>query len=426
MQQSFSHSYSCPRSSLHQNLHQKTHIEYRPLAHLSPKCQHCQNHQQSHITSCPSRRMLRLPATAAVKQSSGGWLGPLTDGLQQTLQYLQHGLEQLHVPYTYGWAIVLLTILVKTATLPLTKIQVESSLAVQNLKPTIDAIKARYGKDQEKIRRETSALYEKAGVKPLAGCLPSIATIPVFIGLYNSLSNVASEGLLDAEGFFWLPSLSGPSSLAARAAGSGTAWLLPLHDGVPPVGWGPASRYLVLPVLLVVAQWVSSALISPPVDPKDENNRTQQLLIAFLPLITGWFALNVPSGLSLYYFANSVITTGQQVWLRKLGGASAIAFDLGPIEVGKARRTGEIASLSAKPLQLEAVGPDLIGETSASGPSATSTVTAANGVEPTQDAATTSCNLCLLASRRRSGGGGERAVGVTDGRQAYMCRVHVR
>lgn len=74
-------------------------------------------------------------ATAAVKQSSGGWLGPLTDGLQQTLQYLQHGLEQLHVPYTYGWAIVLLTILVKTATLPLTKIQVDSSAMTCDISP---------------------------------------------------------------------------------------------------------------------------------------------------------------------------------------------------------------------------------------------------------------------------------------------------
>ena len=57
-------------------------------------------------------------------------------------------------------------------------------------------------------------------------------------------------------------------------------------------------------------------------DPNDENQRTQQVLIALLPLTIGWFALNVPSGLSLYYFANSVITTGQQVWLRKLGGGS--------------------------------------------------------------------------------------------------------
>ncbi len=63
-------------------------------------------------------------ASSAARQSSGGWLGPLTDSLQQLLEYLQHGLEQLHVPYTYGWAIILLTIIVKTATLPLTKIQV--------------------------------------------------------------------------------------------------------------------------------------------------------------------------------------------------------------------------------------------------------------------------------------------------------------
>ena len=47
-----------------------------------------------------------------------------------------------------------------------------------------------------------------------------------------------------------------------------------------------------------------------------------QALLAFLPLMVGYFALNVPSGLSLYYFANTVITSGQQIWLRKLGGAA--------------------------------------------------------------------------------------------------------
>lgn len=52
-----------------------------------------------------------------------------------------------------------------------------------------------------------------------AGCLPSLATIPIFIGLYNSLTNVANSGRLDSQGFFWLPSLAGPTSLAARQAG---------------------------------------------------------------------------------------------------------------------------------------------------------------------------------------------------------------
>lgn len=54
-------------------------------------------------------------------------------------------------------------------------------------------------------------------VNPLAGCLPTLATIPVFIGLYRALSNVAEEGLLK-EGFFWIPSLGGPTSIAAQKA----------------------------------------------------------------------------------------------------------------------------------------------------------------------------------------------------------------
>lgn len=54
-------------------------------------------------------------------------------------------------------------------------------------------------------------------VNPLAGCLPTLATIPVFIGLYRALSNVAEEGLLK-EGFFWIPSLGGPTTIAAQKA----------------------------------------------------------------------------------------------------------------------------------------------------------------------------------------------------------------
>lgn len=62
--------------------------------------------------------------------------------------------------------------------------------------------------------------------------------------------------------------------------------------------------------------------------------------------MVGWFALNVPSGLSLYYFSNTVLTSAQQIFLRKLGGAQAAVNDLGPIELGKARRTGTVAASS--------------------------------------------------------------------------------
>jgi YidC/Oxa1 family membrane protein insertase len=67
---------------------------------------------------------------------------------------------------------------------------------------------------------------------------------------------------------------------------------------------------------------VSSALISPPVDPNDKNANTTKAITSFLPLMVGWFALNVPSGLALYYLSNTLVTMGQQVYLRKLGGAT--------------------------------------------------------------------------------------------------------
>ncbi|KAK9804849.1 hypothetical protein WJX72_008595 [[Myrmecia] bisecta] len=286
-------------------------------------------------------------ATDAVAQRYTGFASQISDALEVVLTYLQNNLEQLHVPYSYGWSIILLTLLVKTATFPLTKIQVESAMSIQELKPTIDDIKKRYGEDKKSVDRETSALYKKAGVNPYAGCLPSLATIPIFIGLYNSLTNVAGEGLLDAEGFYWLPSLAGPTTIAARRAGSGLEWLVPFQDGHPPIGWHDAGAYLLLPFLLVVAQYISSAIITPPVDPEDPNANTNRALFAFLPLMIGYFSLNVPAGLSLYYFANSVLTSSQQIWLRKLGGANINPFNMGGIGLGKARRSGEVAGAEA-------------------------------------------------------------------------------
>ncbi|DBB18364.1 hypothetical protein WJX82_008950 [Trebouxia sp. C0006] len=297
------------------------------------------------ITAAASDATAAATDTAVhTAQRYTGWFSTLADYLEGILGYLQTGLDKLHVPYSYGWSIILLTLLVKTALFPITRKQVESGIAMQNLKPTIDNIKRLYGDDKKKVQRETSELYKKAQISPLAGCLPSLATIPVFIGLYNSLTNVANSGRLDSQGFFWLPSLAGPTSLAARSAGNSTAWLYPFVDGHPPIGWEGAARYLVLPVLLVAAQFASTAIISPPVDPNDENAQRTKNILAFLPLMIGYFALQVPSGLSLYYFSNTVLTSGQQIWLRKLGGASALPYDLGPIDIGKARRTGQSVS----------------------------------------------------------------------------------
>ncbi|KAF9675331.1 hypothetical protein SADUNF_Sadunf09G0021000 [Salix dunnii] len=314
-------------------------------------------------------------------QKSGGWFGFISDGMEFVLKVLKDGLSAVHVPFAYGFAIILLTVLVKVATLPLTKKQVESTLAMQNLQPKIKAIQQRYAGNQ----------YMASGADPeellILGCFPTLATIPVWIGLYQALSNVANEGLL-TEGFFWIPSLGGPTTIAARQSGSGISWLFPfvlldrhfvevisplaaervrheaalgtcsaidssvfcpktlnhvapsadcrayhfsnalamdfirndLVDGHPPLGWTDTAAYLVLPVLLVLSQYVSMEIMKPP-QTDDPTQKNTLLVFKFLPLMIGYFSLSV--------------------WLRKLGGAKPIVNEnaSGIITAGRAKRS---------------------------------------------------------------------------------------
>nr|ACG39675.1 inner membrane protein ALBINO3 [Zea mays] len=276
---------------------------------------------------------------AAAVQKNSGWFGFISEALEVVLKVLKDGLSAVHVPYSYGFAIILLTIIVKAATLPLTKKQVESTLAMQNLQPQIKAIQQRYAGNQERIQLETARLYKQAGVNPLAGCFPTLATIPVWIGLYQALSNVANEGLL-TEGFFWIPSLGGPTTIAARQSGSGITWLFPFVDGHPPLGWHDTICYLVLPVLLVASQYVSMEIMKPP-QSDDPSQKNTMLILKFLPFMIGWFSLSVPSGLSIYWFTNNVLSTAQQVWLRKMGGAKPVVTEGGSgiITAGRAKRS---------------------------------------------------------------------------------------
>lgn len=257
-----------------------------------------------------------------VEKQDGGWLGGLTDTLELILKVLKDGLQAVHVPYAYGFAIILLTILVKGATFPLTQKQVESTMAMKNLEPKIKAIQQQYAGNQEMIQLETGRLYKQAGVNPLAGCLPTLVTLPVWIGLYRALSNVANEGLL-TEGFFWIPSLAGPTTIASRQNGSGISWLFPFVDGHPPLGWQDTLAYLVLPVLLVVSQYVSMQIMQPP-QANDPTQKNTQAILKFLPLMIGYFSLSVPSGLGLYWLTNNILSTTQQIWFRKLGSAKPV------------------------------------------------------------------------------------------------------
>ena len=105
----------------------------------------------------------------------------------------------------YGLAIILLTLLIKFAFLPLTQVSLKSMKAMQDLQPEINALRERI-KDPTQLNQEMFALYKRKGVNPMGGCLPMLIQIPVFLGLYNALLN-ATE-LRHSPFALWITDLS--------------------------------------------------------------------------------------------------------------------------------------------------------------------------------------------------------------------------
>ena len=150
------------------------------------------------------------------------------------------------------------------------------------------------------MNQKIAALYQENNVNPLAGCIPSLVQLPVFIGLYRALNNLAADDKLN-EPFLWLPNLEGP--VYGADPSSANSWLFSgWVDGVPSLGWDDTLAFLTIPVILVVSQSISMNLMAS----KDQE---QPAFIKFLPLLIGFFSINVPAALGIYWVANNFITT---------------------------------------------------------------------------------------------------------------------
>lgn len=218
-------------------------------------------------------------------------------------------LEAINIPYAFGFAIILFTLIVRGATFPLNMQQIKSSKAMQELQPKLKELQEKHKGDREKLAQEQMALYKEHGVNPLGGCLPMIVQMPIWIALYRALIQLSSEGLL-SEGFFWIPSLAGP--VANRTGGIG--WLYPFVEGAPPIGWADAIAYLIMPVLLVVSQLYMQKLMTPP--SSDPQQAQMQSIMKFMPLMFGYISLIVPSGLTLYWFTSNLLGMAQHYFTK--------------------------------------------------------------------------------------------------------------
>mmetsp|Transcript_6201 Transcript_6201/g.13509 ORF Transcript_6201/g.13509 Transcript_6201/m.13509 type:complete len:455 (+) Transcript_6201:125-1489(+) len=249
-------------------------------------------------------------ADAAAAATDNGWFGFFAGPIEFLLQTIHKVLVTAGAPSNaWGISIVLMTVIIKVLTYPLTKSQLESTTKMQTLQPTIKEIQAKYQSNPEVMNQKISELYQTNEVNPLAGCIPSLVQIPVFIGLYRAILNLAKSDTLE-ESFLWLPNLEGPTYGADPAHASD--WILKnWQDGVPPLGWDDTAAFLTIPVILVISQFISMQLMQPKVEGQE-----QPAFLKILPLMIGWFSLNVPAALGVYWVANNFITTAISVQIR--------------------------------------------------------------------------------------------------------------
>ena len=210
-----------------------------------------------------------------------GFFGIIAKPLFLWLKWTYH-----HIVPNWGWAIVLQTLIVSLALLPLRITQMKSMLKMQRVAPQIKAIQEKYKKyklnDPRKapMNEEISALYKKEGVNPAGGCLPMLIQLP-FLWAYYKMLSIA----LDLRHAHWL-------------------WI---HD------LSAADPIFLLPIFMVV-----SMLVLQRMTPQAGMDPQQQKMMTFMmPLMMGFFFFRLPAGLNLYYAEANLIQVAQQAVMNR-------------------------------------------------------------------------------------------------------------
>lgn len=264
-----------------------------------------------------------VSASPYTKVDNTGFIGNIAGYIERAIDLGHSSLNKVGVVNSYGYAILLFTILVKAATLPLLSAQLESTSKLQGIAPAQKIIQEKYAGNEQAKNILLAQLFQVANVNPLAGCLPALVQIPIFLSLYRALTNLIAENKL-SEPFLFIPNLQGPvylSGLPDDPATTGSSWLSSIvtGGGEPLLGWSDTAAFLAIPLILYVSQTISQKVLTPPRDPSkpmSEQEEISQGILNNLPFIVAFFSINVPAGLGVYWIFNNVITTVLNLTLR--------------------------------------------------------------------------------------------------------------
>ena len=236
--------------------------------------------------------IVTIPPNQKVITSAIVYLGPkdqnkmakIADGLDLTIDYgilfmisqpLFWLLTHIHsLVGNWGFAIIIITLIVKGGMYPLTKIQYTSMARMRELQPKMAALKERFGDDRQKMSQATMAMYKKEKVNPAGGCLPLIVQMPIFLALYWVF--LGSIELRQAPFILWIQDLS------------------------------VMDPYFVLPVLMGISMFVMQRM-----QPVTVQDPMQQKIMKYMPVLFSVFMAWFPSGLVLYWFVSNLISITQ-------------------------------------------------------------------------------------------------------------------
>lgn len=206
----------------------------------------------------------------------------LKEGITAILKYLYQ------FTHSYGWSIILLTILIRVILYPLTASQLKSMATLRKLQPKLKELEAKFKGNPQEYQRQILNLYREYRFNPFGGCLPLLIQFPILIALFYALRDFQ----FGEEGFLWIKSLSRPDP-----------------------------TYL-LPILAGLTQYVIQELT--PSDP------SQKSMMAFMPIFMGVITIGFPAGLAVYWVANNILQILQQLFTNKVMAAQEALEETGP------------------------------------------------------------------------------------------------
>ena len=203
-----------------------------------------------------------------------GWFDIIAKPIYRVMVWLHDS-----VFYNFGWAIIVITVVIKILFFPLTQKSFQSMSKMRKLQPQMKILQERYKNDKTKMNEELMLLYRKHKVNPLAGCLPIFLQIPVFIALYKVL--LESIELKGADFIWWIHDLS-------------------LKD-----------PYYVTPLLMGLSMFLQQKLSPQANDPVQRN------MMLLMPVVFTVMFINFPSGLVIYWLVNNILSIAQQWYVNR-------------------------------------------------------------------------------------------------------------